>query len=106
MIENERETPRIELERSPATVCAVARPKTERPPTVEWPELSAGQADRLFHAREAKGWSLRDLSVASGVSVRTIREIEAGKKGGTGSDVMAALADALRVPRGWLTFGG
>jgi len=56
--------------------------------------------------REDKGWSLRQLAAASGVSVRTIREIEAGRKGATGSDVMAALADALHVSRGWLTFGG
>ena len=92
--------------RSPTTVRVVARPKADRPPLVPWPELGPGQADRLHHAREDKGWSLRDLSAASGVSVRTIRDIEAGKKGATGSDVMAALADALHGPRGWLTYGG
>ena len=71
-----------------------------------WPELGSGQGDRLLNARKDKGWSLRQLSAASGVSVRTIREIESRIKGATRSDVMAALADALRVPRGWLTFGG
>jgi transcriptional regulator with XRE-family HTH domain len=68
--------------------------------------LSEGQGDRLRWTREKAGWSLADLAAASGVSIRTIREIETGKKGGTSADAMAALADALRVPRGWLAFGG
>ena len=101
-----RENPQIDLDGVSGTVPTVARPKAERPPTVPWPDLGSGQGDRLLHAREDKGWSLRQLSAASGVSVRTIREIETGKKEGTSSNIMAALADALRVPRGWLTFGG
>lgn len=99
-------TPRLDLAPVSDSVPTVARPKAERPPTVPWPELGAGQGDRLAHARENKGWSLRQLSAAAGVSVRTIREIETGKKDGTSSNIMAALADALRVSRGWLTFGG
>ena len=55
--------------------------------------------------RERRGWSLRDLAAASGVSVRSIRTIEAGGKGAVRSDVLAALADALEVPRGWLAYG-
>lgn len=51
------------------------------------------------------GWSLRDLAVASGVSIRTIRDIETGKKEETSANILAALADALRVSRGWLAFG-
>ena len=84
----------------------MARPKTERPASVPWPELGQGQAERLRWTRDKIGWSLRDLSAASGVSTRTIRDIESGKKAGTSADVMAALADALHVSRGWLTFGG
>jgi transcriptional regulator with XRE-family HTH domain len=69
--------------------------------------LGDGQAERLKSMRKRLDWSLADLAAASGVSIRTIRDIENGKKKGTsGADVMAALADALRVPRGWLTFGG
>ena len=99
-------TPHLGAAHEASIVPDVARPKAERPPTVPWPELGAGQGDRLRPARDDKGWSLRQLAAASGVSVRTIREIESGNKGATRSDVMAALADALRVPRGWLTFGG
>jgi len=85
----------------------VPRPKTERPKPVAAPDLASGQADRLLRSREAKGWSLRDLQAASGVSMRTIHAIEAGTGKGAASCVtMARLADALHVPRGWLAFGG
>jgi transcriptional regulator with XRE-family HTH domain len=56
--------------------------------------------------REKAGYSLRDLAVAAGVTTRTIQAIEAGGKGETSCAVIAALADALGVPRGWLAFGG
>lgn len=84
----------------------MARPKKERPKKVDEPSLGAGQAERLKWTRTERKWSLYDLSAASGVSVRTIRDIESGKKSGTSVDVMAKLADALHVARGWLTFGG
>jgi len=87
-------------------VPTVSRPKAERPSPVPWPELGQGQADRLRFTREKMGWSLRDLAAASGVSTRTIREIESGTKKGTSADLLAALADALHVSRGWLAFGG
>ena len=83
----------------------LARPKAERPATVSWPEIGSGQSERLRVLRERKGWSLRDLAAASGVSVRSIRTIEDGGKGAVRSDVLAALADALEVPRGWLAYG-
>ncbi len=83
----------------------MARPKTERPSKVDWPEIGEGQSERLRVLRERRGWSLRDLSAASGVSVRSIRTIEAGGKGAVRSDILAALADALDVPRGWLAYG-
>lgn len=91
-----------------STVPAVPRPKAERPKRLQpKPDLAAGQATRLRQAREAKGWSLRDLVAASGVSVRTVHAIEAGTGTGAASCVtMASLADALGVPRGWLAFGG
>ena len=84
----------------------MSRPKAKPPTKVSWPDLRAGQAECLRLSREDKGWSLRYLAAASGVSVRTIRAIEAGGTGASRSDVMAALADALRVSRGWMTFGG
>lgn len=82
------------------------RPKAQRPPTVPWPDLTAGRAERLRWSRTERGYSLRDLAIASGVSERTIREIESGKAGGTSVDAVAAIADALHVSRGWLAYGG
>lgn len=85
----------------------VPRPKSERPEAIAAPKIAEGQAERLLRSRQAKGWSLRDLAAASGVSVRTILAIESGAaKGATGCITMARLADALHVPRGWLAFGG
>lgn len=88
----------------------VPRPKAKRPTAVARPDLGAGQADRLRRAREAKGYSLRDLAAAAGVSAKTVISIEEGKEGaGSGAAscvTMASLADALGVPRGWLAFGG
>lgn len=84
----------------------MARPKAERPSKVTGTlELGPGQAERLSILRARKGWSLRDLAAASGISVRSIRTIEGGGKGAVRSDVLAALADALDVPRGWLAYG-
>lgn len=82
------------------------RPKAQRPETVPWPQLTEERARRLRWARKERGYSLRDLSIASGVSERTIREIESGKAGGRSVDAIAALADALFVSRGWLAYGG
>lgn len=81
-------------------------PRANRPQQVAWPELGQGQAERLRRTRESKGYSLRDLAAASGVTTRTIQAIESGGKGETSCAVIAALADALGVPRGWLGFGG
>lgn len=84
----------------------MSRPKSERPQQVPWPELGQGQGERLRRTRESKGYSLRDLAAAAGLTTRTIQAIEAGAKGETSCAVIAALADALGVPRGWLAFGG
>jgi DNA-binding XRE family transcriptional regulator len=91
----------------PSTLPAVARPKSDRPKQVPKPDLASGQAERLRRSREEKSYSLRDLAAASGVSMRTIHAIESGSGRGAASCMtMAALADALHVPRGWLAFGG
>ncbi len=60
-----------------------------------WPELGASQAERLRRTRETRGFSLRHLAALYGVSPQTIRAIEAGGKGASRSDVLAAIADAL-----------
>ena len=64
------------------------------------------RAQRLRQAREAKGYSLRDLAAAAGVSARTISKIEEGDGEAASCITMASIADALGVPRGWLAFGG
>lgn len=89
-----------------STLRIVPRKPAERPEQVPKPDLGQGQAERLARARQAKGYSLRDLARASGVTTGAIQAIEAGSKGKTSCFVMAALADALGVPRGWLAFGG
>ncbi len=81
-------------------------PRATRPQQVPWPDLGQGQGERLRRTREAKAYSLRDLAAAAGVTTRTIQAIESGGKGETSCAVVAALADALGVPRGWLAFGG
>ena len=84
----------------------MARPKKEWPRKIDWPEIGPGLSERLRTLRARKGWSLRDLSEASGVSVGTIRTVEAKDcTGAVRADVLAALADALEVPRGWLAYG-
>jgi len=67
--------------------------------------LGNGQAARLKQARADKGYSLRDLATASGISTSAITAIESGAKGETTCQTIAALADALGVKRGWLAFG-
>ena len=84
----------------------VPRQKSERPERVKAPDLGAGQAERLRRSRTAKGYSLHDLAAASGVAAKTILALEKGGKGTASCKTMAALADALGVPRGWLAFGG
>jgi len=81
------------------------RPSAKRPEAVPEPDLGPGQAARLRKARKDRGYSLRDLAAAARVSTVTVQNIERGGKGATGCDVMAKLADALGVKRGWLAFG-
>lgn len=51
--------------------------------------------------RLARGWSLRDLSQASGISVPYLSEIERGRKDPSGA-VLAQLAEALDLSLGAL----
>lgn len=81
------------------------RTPKSRPEPVAKPTLGDGQATRLKQARTTKGYSLRDLSIASGVSTSAISAIESGAKGEATCQTIAALADALGVKRGWLAFG-
>ncbi len=51
--------------------------------------------DLISLARELKGWTLRDLEKASGVSNPLISQIETGKTKDPGFTTMIRLADAL-----------
>lgn len=48
-------------------------------------------------ARECKGWTLRDLERAAGVSNALISQIETGKVKDPGFSVAVRLADALGI---------
>lgn len=66
--------------------------------------LSDTVADRLKRAREAKGWSQIKLSEVSGVSRRTIEDIErpSDKARGANLQTIRTLAYALDVLPAWL----
>ena len=51
----------------------------------------------LRHLRRLKGWSLRDLARAAGVSVDTVRDLEHRARAPR-SVTMHKIADALGVP--------
>lgn len=53
--------------------------------------------DLIGVARECKGWSLRDLERASGVSNALISQIETGKVRDPGFATVVRLVDALGV---------
>lgn len=60
-------------------------------------------AERLKHARDAKGWSQEQLAKAAGVSQGTIGNIESGLR--KSPRELLALAACLEVPPEWLKWG-
>ncbi len=52
----------------------------------------------LANARDARGWSVHDLSTASGVHYETVRAVLSGRSAGPSFFTVADLARALRVP--------
>lgn len=60
-------------------------------------------AERLKHAREAKGWTQSQLAAASELSQSTIGNIESGAREGRGS--LPKLAKALSISHDWLADG-
>lgn len=75
---------------------------------VPWPDdLAEKQGERIKATRERLQWSQARLAKASGVKRQKILAVENGKLSlPLRSDELAALADALGVPRGWLAYGG
>lgn len=59
----------------------------------------------LRAAREGRGWDQKTLAKESGVDQATISRIEAGKTTNPSNTTVAALEEALGIPRGSLVFG-
>lgn len=79
------------------------RPRKERP-QVQTPSEAESIAPRLISAREALGWSQRDLEARSGVRKTTISDLEQGPADPKRSTLIR-LARALGVSAAWLAFG-
>jgi transcriptional regulator with XRE-family HTH domain len=60
---------------------------------------------RLRTAREAAGYSLRDLAAASGLTQQAVGDLEAGRVDDSRISTIRKLAAALRCSAAWLAFG-
>ena len=59
----------------------------------------------LKAARDKRRWTMETLAERAGVNKGTISRIEAGEVLNPSYDTVRKLEEALRVPRGSLTFG-
>lgn len=59
---------------------------------------SRGLGLRIREAREAKGWSLRNLAASSGLAHSFISNLESGRYRTASPDKLSALARALDIP--------
>jgi len=89
---------------------AAGRPPTERPRSIADPkaigaQLLPGIAARIEQELAARGWSVPHLARLAGVTPQAITKV-LRQEGLPSLPVLAAIADALRLPRGWLAFGG
>jgi transcriptional regulator with XRE-family HTH domain len=57
---------------------------------------------RIQELREAKGWSQAELARRANVRPSTLVDMEKGRAGRVGLDVLERLADALEVDPGFL----
>lgn len=60
--------------------------------------------ERLFEARQARGFGMRKLSQLAHVGEATINDIEKGRQGAA-TDTVERLALALGVRPAWLAYG-
>jgi transcriptional regulator with XRE-family HTH domain len=67
-------------------------------------ELERRVGAQLHAVRRHRGWSLRELAKASGLSLTTVHQIETGRTS-PGLGTLQSLATALRVPLGALFDG-
>lgn len=68
-------------------------------------EVGGGLARRLRETRLQRGLSVVRLARLAGVGRTLVLMAEAGAGGGAAIGAVAALADVLEVPRGWLAYG-
>ena len=71
------------------------------------PNAPQGASDlkrRFRKAREHAGLTLRDLAAKSGQPLSTITDIEGGRRMPR-INTLEKIAQALRVPSGWLAYG-
>ena len=82
----------------------MGRPTKKRPPRVEVaPPSPIGP--RIRQLREAAGYSLRDLGVASGLTAQAIADLEGGKALDPKVSTILKLAAALGCSASWLALG-
>lgn len=77
---------------------------TPQPAQRDCPEAYRGIPERLRHAREQSGLSMRAIARATELSAQTIALIDAGRSVPLISNI-EAIAKALTVSPGWLAFG-
>ena len=58
--------------------------------------MNAMNKTRIVELRQAHGWTQERLATASGVGIRTIQQLEAGKDASL--ETLSLVADALRAP--------
>lgn len=80
------------------------RPLKDRPDLVN-DVTTTPIKDRLRTAREASGYSLRDLAAASGLTQQALGDLESGRTDDPRLSTVRKLAAALRCSACWLAFG-
>ena len=67
-------------------------------PSCRWPTSSRSSGRACAHCAPARGWTIRELAERSGVSVRFLVQLEAGR-GNISVSALPTLAQALGLPR-------
>jgi transcriptional regulator with XRE-family HTH domain len=65
-------------------------------------EGPGGLGKRLRQARQAHGWSVRELARRAGLDASIVSRLEAGKQAGVNSETLKTLAETLNVSADYL----
>jgi transcriptional regulator with XRE-family HTH domain len=68
-------------------------------------ERGRGIAQRLKAARKRSGLTVRELAKQANLSHQTVVSIESGSGAHSSVSTLGDLAEALKVPAGWLAYG-